>query len=44
MSKLRYLNSPSWREGGRNIAALLFLSAFFLSLICLAVMLTGGDR
>lgn len=45
MSKLpRYINSPSWREGGRNIAALIFISGFFLTLISLAVMLTGGDR
>ena len=44
MSKTpRYINSPSWREGGRNLAALIFLSGFFLSLIVLAVMLTGGD-
>lgn len=44
MSKLSYINSPSWREGGRNIAALIFLSGFFFTLMVLALMLTGGDR
>lgn len=47
MSKLpRYINSLSWREGGREIAGLLLvfagLTAFFIGLIWLGLTLTGG--
>lgn len=47
MSKLpRYINSPSWREGGREIAGLLLafigLTGFLLGLIWLGLELTGG--
>lgn len=43
MSKLRYINSPSWREGGRDLAACLLIFAVMAVFFFGALLLTGGD-
>ncbi len=45
MSKTpHYINSPSWREGGKALIFWLSLYAFAFGLLVLALMLTGGAR
>ncbi|MET3348999.1 UNVERIFIED_ORG: hypothetical protein ABID57_000668 [Arthrobacter sp. UYEF1] len=40
----RYINSPSWREGGKAVAIWLSIYAMIFGLTFLALVLTGGDR
>jgi len=40
----KYINSPSWREGGKEVLGWIAIYAFFLILFVTAMMLTGGDR
>lgn len=43
MTKSKYINSPSWREGGSNIAVLVLVALFLFGLMVAAFLLTGGD-